>query len=484
MSGTFTRAGGERPAHARGAGERPHGRARAATVRRRGALVRDDASARSSCPARTRRSTCCSCGRATSRSTSRTASSTSGSPAPTWSSRRRATSSRWPSSASHAARCRQRFPTTRHRRRSRTSTACASRPPIRCRPACCSMSGASRPISCRSPGSVEATPRLGLADAIVDLVSTGSTASANGLRLIGTLLASQAVLIGGRGAVVEQASLVERLELMLSGVVAARRRRYVMMNATVETLPAIRAVLPSMGAPTVLPLADEGESPFTPPSTPTTSGRCCPRCSEAGASSILVLPDRADRAVRGAGLDDAIAAVAPIVADVRDRGDAALLEWTERFDGPRPDGFRVPAAADRARPGRRDVLEALRAMIRAVRAFSEAQRPADTIGGGRTRDRLRAALDPARLRRRLRPERPGAAAVLARDDRRSGASGGRPAHRRRDAEPGRRDARRRARARARRDLRGRRRPGRRGARVRDRVDPARSTRSSARETRT
>jgi len=49
-------------------------------------------------------------------------------------------------------------------------------------------------------GSVEATPRLGLADAIVDLVSTGSTASANGLRLIGTLLSSEAVLIGGGGA--------------------------------------------------------------------------------------------------------------------------------------------------------------------------------------------------------------------------------------------------------------------------------------------
>ena len=73
-------------------------------------------------------------------------------------------------------------------------------------------------------GSVEATPRLGLADAIVDLVSTGSTASANGLRLIGTLLSSQAVLIGGRGAVEEQHDLVERLELMLSGVVAARRQ--------------------------------------------------------------------------------------------------------------------------------------------------------------------------------------------------------------------------------------------------------------------
>ena len=139
-------------------------------------------------------------------------------------------------------------------------------------------------------GSVEATPRLGLADAIVDLVSTGSTASANGLRLIGTLLASQAVLIAGRGAVVEQASLVERLELMLSGVVAARRRRYVMMNAAVETLPAIRAVLPSMGAPTVLTLADEGGIAVHAAVDADDIWTLLPALREAGASSILVLP--------------------------------------------------------------------------------------------------------------------------------------------------------------------------------------------------
>jgi histidinol dehydrogenase len=82
--------------------------------------------------------------------------------------------------------------------------------------------------------------------------------------------------------------------------------------------------------------------------------------------------------VRGAALDDAIAAVAPIVADVRDRGDVALLEWTERFDGPRPEGFRVPAAQIAAATVDPDVLAALRQMIRAVRAFSEAQRPTDT----------------------------------------------------------------------------------------------------------
>ena len=190
-------------------------------------------------------------------------------------------------------------------------------------------------------GSVEATPRLGLADAIVDLVSTGSTASANGLRLIGTLLSSQAVLIGGRGAVEEQHDLVERLELMLSGVVAARRRRYVMMNATTETLPAIRAVLPSMGAPTVLELADEGAIAVHAAVAADDVWALAAGAARCRRDVDPRPADRAARAVRGAGLDDAIAVAAPIVADVRDRGDAALLEWTERFDGPRPDGFRV-----------------------------------------------------------------------------------------------------------------------------------------------
>ncbi len=82
--------------------------------------------------------------------------------------------------------------------------------------------------------------------------------------------------------------------------------------------------------------------------------------------------------MRGDELDEAIAAVAPIVADVRARGDAALLEWTERFDGPRPDGFRVPVGRIESAEVPADVLEALRRMIAAVRRFSEAQRPADT----------------------------------------------------------------------------------------------------------
>lgn len=82
--------------------------------------------------------------------------------------------------------------------------------------------------------------------------------------------------------------------------------------------------------------------------------------------------------MRAAGLDEAITTVAPIVADVRERGDDALLEWTERFDGPRPDGFRVSAERIASASVDDDVEDAIRRMIAAVRSFSEAQRPANT----------------------------------------------------------------------------------------------------------
>ncbi len=82
--------------------------------------------------------------------------------------------------------------------------------------------------------------------------------------------------------------------------------------------------------------------------------------------------------MRGALLDDALATVAPIVADVRARGDAALVEWAERLDGVRPGGIRVSQEAIDAAVVDDEVLAALRRMIDAVRAFSEAQRPRDT----------------------------------------------------------------------------------------------------------
>jgi histidinol dehydrogenase len=82
--------------------------------------------------------------------------------------------------------------------------------------------------------------------------------------------------------------------------------------------------------------------------------------------------------VRGRALDDALVAVAPIVADVRERGDVAVREWTDRLDGERSGGPRVAAERIAAARVDDDVLEAIRRMIAAVRAFNEAQRPVDT----------------------------------------------------------------------------------------------------------
>jgi ATP phosphoribosyltransferase len=139
-------------------------------------------------------------------------------------------------------------------------------------------------------GSVEAAPRLGLADAIVDLVSTGSTATANGLRRIGKLLDSQAVLIENREARAEKGELLERLELMLRGVVAARRRRYVMLNAHESQLDAIRAVLPAMGSPTILNLLEPGQVAVHAAVEADDVWELLPRLKSAGGSSILVVP--------------------------------------------------------------------------------------------------------------------------------------------------------------------------------------------------
>src|SRR5215471_16813875 len=139
-------------------------------------------------------------------------------------------------------------------------------------------------------GSVEAAPRLGLSEAVVDLVSTGSTASVNGLRLIGRLLSSEAVLIANREALEQRLELVERVELMLEGVVAARRRRYLMLNASEDALPAIRELLPGMGAPSVLPLAEPGQIAVHAAVDADDIWDLLPPLKAAGASSILVVP--------------------------------------------------------------------------------------------------------------------------------------------------------------------------------------------------
>src|SRR6476469_9991009 len=98
-------------------------------------------------------------------------------------------------------------------------------------------------------GAVEVAPRLGLAEAIVELVSTGSTLVMNGLRPIADLLASEAILVANPGAVRQRAAQIDAIDTLLSAVIAARGRKYLMMNAPAVRLRDLEALLPGLESP-------------------------------------------------------------------------------------------------------------------------------------------------------------------------------------------------------------------------------------------
>ena len=135
-------------------------------------------------------------------------------------------------------------------------------------------------------GSVEVAPRLGLADAVIDLVSSGSTLLVNGLRQIASLFDSQAALLsppGSNGA-------VARIATVLRSVVAGRRKRYVMMNAPREALPLIESLIPGLQAPSVMPLAHNGLVAVHSVIDADDLWTVLPDLEAAGATGILVLP--------------------------------------------------------------------------------------------------------------------------------------------------------------------------------------------------
>jgi ATP phosphoribosyltransferase len=107
-------------------------------------------------------------------------------------------------------------------------------------------------------GSVEVAPLLGLSSAIVDLTATGSSLVLNDLRPLHTILESEAVLAANPGALADPTKEVSinRLFLRIKGVLAAKRYRYVMMNAPRSALEEIKRIVPGLKMPTVVPLAD------------------------------------------------------------------------------------------------------------------------------------------------------------------------------------------------------------------------------------
>ena len=139
-------------------------------------------------------------------------------------------------------------------------------------------------------GAVEVAPRLGLAEAIVDLVSTGSTLVMNGLRPIGDILASEALLVANPTALVQRADELTGIDTMLGAVIAARGRKYVMMNAPAEKLDELEALLPGLESPSVIPLAHSGMIAIHSVVASDEVWSLLPRLKAAGASGILVLP--------------------------------------------------------------------------------------------------------------------------------------------------------------------------------------------------
>jgi ATP phosphoribosyltransferase len=109
-------------------------------------------------------------------------------------------------------------------------------------------------------GSVEIAPGIGLADAICDLVSSGSTLFTNGLKEVEVILRSEAVLVANKNLSAEQQLLLEKLLMRINAVKMAKRNKYILMNAPNHQLKNITALLPGMKSPTIVPLAEEGWS--------------------------------------------------------------------------------------------------------------------------------------------------------------------------------------------------------------------------------
>jgi ATP phosphoribosyltransferase len=139
-------------------------------------------------------------------------------------------------------------------------------------------------------GSVEIAPGIGLADAIVDLVSSGSTLFANGLKETDTILRSEAVLVRNSSLSDGQLQLLNKLLFRIRAVKKAKNNKYILLNAPNHNLEKIISLLPGMKSPTVLPLAEEGWSSVHSVLNENEFWEIIEKLKEAGAQGILVVP--------------------------------------------------------------------------------------------------------------------------------------------------------------------------------------------------
>ena len=139
-------------------------------------------------------------------------------------------------------------------------------------------------------GSVEIAPKIGLADAICDLVSSGSTLFTNELKEIETLFVSQAVLISNKNLSPEKKIILDKLLFRISAVKKAKNNKYVLLNAPNYKLETICNLIPGIKSPTILPLAKDGWSSVHSVIDETDFWNVIESLKSNGAEGILIIP--------------------------------------------------------------------------------------------------------------------------------------------------------------------------------------------------
>lgn len=139
-------------------------------------------------------------------------------------------------------------------------------------------------------GSVEIAPNIGLADAICDLVSSGSTLFKNGLEEKDIILKSEAAIVASENLDAECNAILDKLLFRIKSVLAARSNKYLLMNAPNESVTTIIQILPGMKSPTVMPLASEGWSSIHTVIAEDRFWEIIDQLKDAGAQGILVVP--------------------------------------------------------------------------------------------------------------------------------------------------------------------------------------------------
>jgi len=139
-------------------------------------------------------------------------------------------------------------------------------------------------------GSVEIAPNIGLADAICDIVSSGSTLFKNNLKEVEVTLKSEAVLAVSKKITSEKRAILSKLQFRIKSVLQARQSKYVLLNAPNDRLDDILRLLPGMRSPTVLPLAEVGWSSVHTVINKDKFWEVIDELKQAGAEGILVCP--------------------------------------------------------------------------------------------------------------------------------------------------------------------------------------------------